>query len=82
MSTFIFFWLFFCMLVGIFANQRRNRSGIGWFLLALLVSPLVAGLLVAVMRAKENEEIDDTKYARRARYTWLLGRPGGFWQKF
>lgn len=41
-------WLFFAVLVGIYAD-RRGRSGFGWFLLAVLISPLLAGLLCLVL---------------------------------
>lgn len=39
--AFLFLWPFFSILVGVFAS-RRGRSGIGWFLCALLLSPLLA----------------------------------------
>lgn len=41
----IFFWLPIAIIVGVAANAR-GRSGFGWFLLAVLVSPLIAGLLL------------------------------------
>jgi hypothetical protein len=37
-------WLFFAVLVGIYAS-RQGRSGLGWFLLATVISPLLAILL-------------------------------------
>lgn len=37
-------WLFFAILVGVYAS-RRGRSGVGWFLLATIISPLLAFLL-------------------------------------
>jgi hypothetical protein len=47
---YVFFWLAFAIIVGI-AAKKRNRSGVGWFFLAVLISPLLAGLaLVAVGR--------------------------------
>src|SRR5215471_502178 len=49
------FWIAFSVIVGVFANQRRNRSGFGWFLLSLLMSPLLAGLFVAAMREKDEQ---------------------------
>jgi hypothetical protein len=48
------FWVAFSVIVGVFANQRRNRSGLGWFLLSILISPLLAGLLVAAMREADR----------------------------
>jgi hypothetical protein len=44
----IFFWLFFAVLVGVLA-QKRGRMGFGWFILAVMFSPLLIGLLVLVL---------------------------------
>jgi len=44
----IFFWFMFAIIVGIAANTR-GRSGFGWFLLAVVISPLLAGLLVLAL---------------------------------
>lgn len=43
-----FFWFLFAAVVGVFASNR-GRSGIGWFLLSLLISPILGGLFVAAM---------------------------------
>ena len=43
-------WISFAILVGVFAETRRNRSGIGWSFLALLISPLLAGVLLAILK--------------------------------
>jgi hypothetical protein len=43
------FWLFWfgmCVGVGLFASNK-GRSGIGWFLLAFIFSPLIAGVILA-----------------------------------
>jgi phosphotransferase system glucose/maltose/N-acetylglucosamine-specific IIC component len=45
------FWIAFAVIVGI-AASRRGRSGLGWFLLALVISPVIAGLLVLVLPSK------------------------------
>ena len=42
-------WGVLALLVGI-AADRRGRSGLGWSLLALLISPLLAILFLLVMR--------------------------------
>lgn len=47
----VFFWFFLAVVVGIYA-ARRGRSGIGWFLLAALLSPLLAGLLCLALGPK------------------------------
>src|SRR5262245_29738527 len=46
----LFFWVFFAILVGVFASNRRGRSGGGWFLLSLLISPLLAFLFAVVCK--------------------------------
>ena len=42
------FWIGFAVIVGVAANTR-GRSGFGWFLLAVGISPLLAGLLLIVL---------------------------------
>jgi hypothetical protein len=46
-----FFWIAFSVVVGVAANAR-GRDGVGWFLLALFISPLIALLLVLVMQRR------------------------------
>lgn len=43
-------WLFFAVIVGAIAGSK-GRSGFGWFLLAILISPLIAGIFVLLMPA-------------------------------
>lgn len=45
----VLFWVVLALVVGIFASGR-GRSGVGWFLLSLLLSPLVGFVLVAVLQ--------------------------------
>jgi hypothetical protein len=58
---FIFFWIGFSVIVAVAANTR-GRSAVGWFILAILISPLLAGLLV--LASKNNtvlvERFDET----------------------
>ncbi len=42
-------WAVFAVAVGMFAGSR-GRSGFGWFVLAMLISPLIAFILCAVLR--------------------------------
>lgn len=42
-------WLVFSVAVGIWASNR-GRSGIGWFLLAFMLSPLLAAIILAASR--------------------------------
>jgi hypothetical protein len=41
-------WFLFSIVVGV-AGSSRGRSGAGWFMLALIISPLFAGLLVLAL---------------------------------
>jgi hypothetical protein len=43
-------WIAFSIAVGMFASIRRNRNGVGWFFLALIMSPLLAGIFVAILK--------------------------------
>lgn len=47
MIAIIFFWLLFALIVGLIASSR-GRSGFGWFILACLISPLLAGIFLLV----------------------------------
>lgn len=42
------FWVLFAAVVAIVASSR-GRSGFGWFLLAVIISPLLAIILVALL---------------------------------
>jgi hypothetical protein len=50
------FWLFFAYAAGMFATIRRNRSPQWWALSALLFSPLVAFILLAILMPKPRQE--------------------------
>jgi hypothetical protein len=43
----IIFWLGFCALVGYYAD-KKGRSGIGWAVLSFFISPLFAGIALAM----------------------------------
>lgn len=45
---FVIGWLIFAVIVGVIAGSRK-RSGFGWFLLAVLISPLLALILVLAL---------------------------------
>jgi hypothetical protein len=64
MLTIIFSWLFFCLIVSVFARQRRNRDGFGWFLFSVIFSPLLGFLLVACLKSKP-EQVRKGPFARR-----------------
>jgi hypothetical protein len=45
---FVFVWFVFAIVVGVAASSR-NRSGAGWFLLSLLVSPLITTIWLFIL---------------------------------
>lgn len=47
--TIIVGWLFLSAMAATFAQQRRNRNGFGWLIVALIFSPLVAFILLAIL---------------------------------
>lgn len=56
---FLIFWLGFCVLVGYFA-VKKGRSGGGWFFLSLIISPLLAGIALAIASDKTvDKKIED-----------------------
>jgi hypothetical protein len=48
-----FFWIILSILVGVYAS-RKGRSGVGYFFLSLLLSPLI-GFLIAILRKPDRE---------------------------
>lgn len=58
-------WIVFSIAVGIGASAR-GRSGIGWFLLSIALSPLLAGFLVLALPAqgKISTVSDDAELLR------------------
>jgi hypothetical protein len=55
-----FFWFAFAIVVGVAASSR-GRNGFGWFILAVLISPLIGLLLVLVMPNRRLELLSDGK---------------------
>lgn len=51
---YVFFWFALAMLVGVYANSK-GRFGFGYFLLALLLSPLIGFIIVAVLDPAKAE---------------------------
>ena len=54
MIAIVFFWLLFALIVGLIASSR-GRSGFGWFILACLISPLLAGIILLVSANRRNQ---------------------------
>lgn len=60
----IIFWSIAAVVVAVIA-ANRGRSGFGWFLLAMLISPLLAGILVlALGKVQESGAAVDTPSPR------------------
>jgi len=45
------FWIFFCVLVGLYASSK-GRSGISFFVLSLFLTPLIGFIIAAVIQPK------------------------------
>jgi len=50
----IFFWIIVCVLVGMLANSK-NRSFFAYFLISLILSPIIGLLIVLIVGQKENK---------------------------
>jgi hypothetical protein len=64
----IILWLFLCIAAGMFAEIRRDRNGVGWAVVAFFFSPLVAFILLAILKPKPPSEREAKPY--RMRYPW------------
>ena len=53
----IFFWILFSLAVAILASNR-GRSGIAWFLVSILISPLLGLIFVLVMKNMADEQAE------------------------
>ena len=51
------FWIALSSVVGVAASSR-GRDGGGWFVLALVISPLIAGLLVVALPRLDSPSRD------------------------
>jgi hypothetical protein len=56
MFTAIIIWLVLAIVIGV-AAARRGRSGLGWLFVSLILSPLVAALLLALLPDRRYEEV-------------------------
>jgi len=57
----ILFYLVLAVVVGV-AASARDRSGGGWFLLAVITSPLIAGVLVLLLPNRRRERLDRERH--------------------
>jgi hypothetical protein len=51
-------WLVLAIVVGV-AASARGRSGANWFFLAVILSPLIAGLIVAMLPDLRTRQLMD-----------------------
>ncbi len=56
MLTAIIIWLALAIVIGV-AAARRRRSGLGWLFLSLILSPLIAAILLAILPDRRYEEV-------------------------
>lgn len=56
-------WLFLAVVVGIIA-ANRGRSGFGWFLLSLAISPLIGGVLVLALGSPKADPASDGEHKK------------------
>jgi branched-subunit amino acid transport protein AzlD len=52
-------WIFFSVAAGMFAHIHRNRHGGGWFFVAIFFSPLVAFVLLFILRPLPERQPPD-----------------------
>ena len=50
----IIFWFMLAALVAVLASKRNRNAG-GWFFLALILSPLIAGILLLIIGEPEEQ---------------------------
>jgi hypothetical protein len=69
----VLIWLTFAIVVGI-AGNSRGRSGFGWFILAVIISPLIGLILVLVL---PNLRMEALAVARQPRHPAPVAALGG-----
>ena len=52
-SVLIFIWLFFSIIAGVIASHKKGLSGIGFFFLSLVLSPLIGVIAALIARPPE-----------------------------
>src|SRR5262245_49133093 len=73
-----FVWIAFCIIISVAANTR-GRSPLGWFVLAVAISPLLGGLLLLALPKREVIEVGpiytegwvEERRRRRAIVAWI-----------
>jgi hypothetical protein len=52
----ILFWFILSIVAGVFAGTK-GRSGVGWFLISCLISPIIGLLLIAILPRQNDERV-------------------------
>lgn len=60
----VFLWVIFSFVIGV-AADGRGRSGIGWFVLSLIISPVLTLILIALLPKKTADAATITRPASR-----------------
>jgi hypothetical protein len=73
------FWLLFAIVVAV-AARARGRGAFGWFLLAVVISPLLAAVLLAFLPVHQRRDHQTCSYCaevikRQAIICKHCGRP-------
>ncbi|MFM2663523.1 SHOCT domain-containing protein [Vibrio mediterranei] len=67
----IFFWFFLAIAVGFLASNY-NRSGFLWFLLACIISPVIAGVFLLILgKNNEAEILDNLAKVKKAQQDFI-----------
>jgi hypothetical protein len=76
--SFLVIWLVLAMIVGVAANIR-GRNPVGWTLLAAVISPLIAGLLVLALphHVETEQAVDDEALRQNINRAQAVGSQRG-----
>jgi hypothetical protein len=76
--SFLVIWLVLAVIVGVAANTR-GRNHVGWTLLAAVISPLIAGLLVLALphHVETEHAVDDEALRQNSNRAQAVGSQRG-----
>ncbi len=76
--SFLVIWLVLAVIVGVAANTR-GRNPVGWTLLAAVISPLIAGLLVLALphHVETEHAVDDEALRQNINRAQAVGSQRG-----
>lgn len=50
----VIFVILINLLIGVYANQRRGRSGLAWFIVSCFIGPIFSLLFLLVLKKRER----------------------------